>query len=237
MSCQAAALLRWAWPLLGVFGDSITTDHISRAGQFLLSRGVKPADFNSYGSRRGSDDVMLRGTFANIRLRNALARGKEGGYTLYSGPEGGAGEVMPIYDAAMRYQADGVPLVVLAGQEYGTGSSRDWAANGTLLLGVKAVIAQSFERIHRANLVGMGVLPCRFKGAATPESLGLDGTETFSIRGLKAEVGGTALVEATRADGVSQQFEVDVLLQTPKEVTYYLNGGLLPYVVRKLSAA
>ena len=232
--------------LLGIFGDSITTDHISPAGaiqpdspagKFLQSRGVKPSDFNSYGSRRGSDDVMVRGTFANIRLRNTLTRGKEGGYTLYRGPEGGPGEVMPIYDAAMRYQADGVPLVVLAGQEYGTGSSRDWAAKGTLLLGVKAVIAQSFERIHRANLVGMGVLPCRFKGATTPESLGLDGTEAFRIRGLKAEVGGTALVEATRADGESQQFEVDVLLQTPKEVTYYLNGGLLPYVVRKLSAS
>lgn len=232
--------------LLGVFGDSITTDHISPAGaiqpdspagRFLLSRGVQQTDFNSYGSRRGSDDVMLRGTFANIRLRNALAQGKEGGYTTYVGPDGSPGEVMPIYDAAMRYKDDGVPLVVLAGKEYGTGSSRDWAAKGTLLLGVKAVIAQSFERIHRANLVGMGVLPCLFKGDTTPKSLNLDGTEAIRITGLKAEVGGTALVEATRTDGVVHKFEVDVLLQTPKEVEYYLNGGLLPYVVRKLSAS
>lgn len=231
--------------LLGVFGDSITTDHISPAGaiqpdspagRFLQSRGVKPADFNSYGSRRGSDDVMVRGTFANIRLRNALAQGREGGYTTYLGPGEGSGEVMPIYDAAMRYKAEGVPLVVLAGQEYGTGSSRDWAAKGTLLLGVKAVIAQSFERIHRANLVGMGVLPCMFRGDTTPESLGLDGTEIIRVHGLKAEVGGTAMVEITRANGVKQQLEVDVLLNTPKEVAYYLNGGLLPYVVRKLSA-
>lgn len=232
--------------LLGVFGDSITTDHISPAGaiqpdspagRFLQSRGVRPADFNSYGSRRGSDDVMVRGTFANIRLRNALAQGKEGGYTTYVAPDGGSSELMSIYDAAMRYKADGVPLVVMAGEEYGTGSSRDWAAKGTLLLGVKAVIARSFERIHRANLVGMGVLPCLFKGDTTPESLGLDGTETIRITGLRAEVGGSALVEATRADGEVHKFEVDVLLQTPKEVEYYLNGGLLPYVVRKLSAS
>lgn len=229
--------------LLGVFGDSITTDHISPAGaikanspagEFLQSKGVQPGDFNSYGSRRGSDEVMVRGTFANIRLRNAIARGKEGGYTLYVDQGGGGGDVMPIYDAAMRYQEDGVPLIVLAGKEYGTGSSRDWAAKGTRLLGVKAVIAESFEHIHRANLVGMGVLPCRFKGHATAESLGLDGTETFNITGLRAEVGATASVEVIRRDEIVQRFEVDVLLNTPKEVSYYEHGGLLPYVVRKL---
>ncbi|GAA4865634.1 aconitate hydratase AcnA [Luteimonas vadosa] len=234
--------------VLGLFGDSITTDHISPAGNikkdspagtFLQQRGVQPADFNSYGSRRGNDDVMVRGTFANIRIKNRFFDGEEGGNTLYfrKGAAGkGDGEKMPIYDAAMRYKADGTPLVVLAGKEYGTGSSRDWAAKGTLLLGVKAVIAQSFERIHRSNLVGMGVLPLRFRDGQDAGTLGLDGSESFDITGLDDGASRIAQVVARKADGSETRFEVDVLLLTPKETDYYRNGGILHYVLRQLAA-
>ncbi|WP_442684306.1 aconitate hydratase AcnA [Stenotrophomonas sp. JC08] len=229
--------------VLGLFGDSITTDHISPAGnikadspagRFLQSRGVQPADFNSYGSRRGNDDVMVRGTFANIRIKNRFFNGEEGGNTLYFGST--PPEKMPIYDAAMKYKADGVPLVVIAGKEYGTGSSRDWAAKGTNLLGVKVVIAESFERIHRSNLVGMGVLPLQFREGESATSLGLDGTETFDITGLEDGKARTATVTATRADGTRKIFTATVLLLTPKEVEYFRNGGLLQYVLRQLAA-
>ena len=228
--------------VLGLFGDSITTDHISPAGnikadspagRYLQARGVQPADFNSYGSRRGNHEVMVRGTFANIRIRNRMLDGEEGGNTLYLGSE--PPEKLAIYDAAMRYQADGTPLVVIAGKEYGTGSSRDWAAKGTLLLGVKAVIAESFERIHRANLVGMGVLPLRFRDGQGAAALGLDGRETYAITGLADGEAKTATVTATRADGSTRTFEVDVLLLTPKEVAYMRHGGLLQYVLRQLA--
>ncbi|GHD67030.1 aconitate hydratase [Luteimonas padinae] len=230
--------------VLGLFGDSITTDHISPAGSikkdspaglFLQSRGVQPADFNSYGSRRGNDDVMVRGTFANIRIRNRMLDGVEGGYTRYFGKDGGEGEQLAIYDAAMKYKADGTPLVVIAGKEYGTGSSRDWAAKGTNLLGVKAVIAESFERIHRSNLVGMGVLPLQFIDGQSAESLGLDGTETYAVTGLEDGAAKRATVTATAADGRSTTFEVAVMLLTPKEVEYFRNGGLLHYVLRQLA--
>ena len=234
--------------VLGLFGDSITTDHISPAGnikkdspagRFLQARGVQPADFNSYGSRRGNDDVMVRGTFANIRIKNRMFDGEEGGNTLYFGKAARGkqdGEKMPIYDAAMKYKADGTPLVVLAGKEYGTGSSRDWAAKGTILLGVKAVIAESFERIHRSNLVGMGVLPLRFKDGENAETLGLDGSETFDITGLDDGKAKTANVVAHKADGGTVAFEVKVLLLTPKETDYFRNGGILHYVLRQLAA-
>ena len=230
--------------VLGLFGDSITTDHISPAGSikkdspaglFLQSRGVQPADFNSYGSRRGNDDVMVRGTFANIRIRNRMLDGVEGGYTRYFGKDGGEGEQLAIYDAAMKYKADGTPLVVIAGKEYGTGSSRDWAAKGTNLLGVKAVIAESFERIHRSNLVGMGVLPLQFIDGQSAESLGLDGTETYAVTGLEDGAAKRATVTATAADGRNTTFEVAVMLLTPKEVEYFRNGGLLHYVLRQLA--
>ena len=232
--------------VLGLFGDSITTDHISPAGSikkdspaglFLQSRGVQPADFNSYGSRRGNDDVMVRGTFANIRIRNRFFGGEEGGNTLYFGKPGSdaAPEKMPIYDAAMKYRADGTPLVVIAGAEYGTGSSRDWAAKGTSLLGVKAVIAQSFERIHRSNLVGMGVLPLQFLEGQGAESLGLDGAETYAITGLQDGAARRATVTATAPDGSRKEFQVEVMLLTPKEVEYFRNGGLLHYVLRQLA--
>ena len=230
--------------VMGLFGDSITTDHISPAGnikkdspagQFLQSRGVQPADFNSYGSRRGNDDVMVRGTFANIRIKNLMLGGEEGGYTLYYGA-GGAGEKMPIYDAAMKYKAAGVPLVVFAGKEYGTGSSRDWAAKGTNLLGVKAVVAESFERIHRSNLVGMGVLPLQFKDGDSVRSLGLDGSETIEITGLQDGLSKRATVTARRGDGSEKTFEVKVLLLTPKEVEYFRHGGILHYVLRQLAS-
>ncbi len=230
--------------VLGLFGDSITTDHISPAGSikkdspaglFLQERGVQPADFNSYGSRRGNDDVMVRGTFANIRIKNRMLDGVEGGYTRYFGKDGGEGEQLAIYDAAMKYKADGTPLVVIAGKEYGTGSSRDWAAKGTNLLGVKAVIAESFERIHRSNLVGMGVLPLTFVDGQSAESLGLDGTETYAVTGLEDGAAKRATVTATAADGRSTAFEVAVMLLTPKEVEYFRNGGLLHYVLRQLA--
>src|SRR5690606_1880411 len=228
--------------VLGLFGDSITTDHISPAGaikadspagRYLQSKGVLPPDFNSYGSRRGNDDVMVRGTFANIRIKNLFFGGEEGGNTLYFGSN--PPEKMSIYDAAMKYKAAGTPLLVLAGKEYGTGSSRDWAAQGTNLLGVKAVVAESFERIHRSNLVGMGVLPLQFKQGQNAQSLGLDGTETFDIAGLQDGASKTAKVTARKADGRVVEFEVHVLLLTPKEVEYFRHGGLLQYVLRQLA--
>ncbi len=229
--------------VLGLFGDSITTDHISPAGnikkdspagRFLQSRGVQPADFNSYGSRRGNDDVMVRGTFANIRIKNLFFGGEEGGNTLYFGTQ--PPEKMAIYDAAMRYKGADVPLVVVAGKEYGTGSSRDWAAKGTNLLGVKAVIAESFERIHRSNLVGMGVLPLQFLDGQNAQTLGLDGSETFDITGLEDGMAKFATVTAARDDGSRKNFQAHVLLLTPKEVEYFRNGGLLQYVLRQLAA-
>jgi len=226
---------------LGIFGDSITTDHISPAGdikatspagQFLQAHGVVKADFNSYGSRRGNDDVMVRGTFANIRIKNLMLGGEEGGNTLHY-PDG---EKLPIYDAAMMYKKENVPLIVLAGKEYGTGSSRDWAAKGTLLLGVKAVIAESFERIHRSNLVGMGVLPLQFRDGENAQTLGLKGDEVFDIAGLND---GTAKeVEIIAKNSVGEKkFKVKVLLLTPKEVEYYRHGGILPYVLRQLAGS
>jgi aconitate hydratase len=226
--------------VLGLFGDSITTDHISPAGnikasspagRFLQARGVQPADFNSYGSRRGNDDVMVRGTFANIRIRNLMLGGEEGGNTLHRP----SGEKLSIYDAAMRYAGENVPLVVLAGKEYGTGSSRDWAAKGSSLLGVKAVIAESFERIHRSNLVGMGVLPLQFRDGENAAALGLDGSEVFDIVGLEDGAAKTATVNARREDGSTVRFEVRVLLLTPKEVEYFRHGGILHYVLRQLA--
>jgi aconitate hydratase len=230
--------------VLGLFGDSITTDHISPAGniaqdspagKYLIEHGVQPKDFNQYGTRRGNDRVMTRGTFANIQLKNLLLGGKEGGYTLHL-PDG---EEMPIYDAAMKYKAEGVPLIVIAGKEYGTGSSRDWAAKGTLLLGVKAVIAESFERIHRSNLVGMGVLPLVFKDghAERAESHGLTGRETFDILGLSDDITPRQelTVRATKEDGTVITFNVIARLDTPVDVDYYKNGGILPTVLRKLA--
>ena len=226
---------------LAKLGDSITTDHISPAGaikedspagQYLLSKGVAKTEFNSYGSRRGNHEVMMRGTFANVRLRNQLAPGTEGGWTTFQP----GGEQMFIYDAAMRYQEQGTPLVVLAGKEYGTGSSRDWAAKGTQLLGVKAVICSSFERIHRSNLIGMGVLPLNFEAGQTADSLGLDGSETYSITGLGDGTADFVDVSAIREDGSSVQFRAVVRLDTPKEIEYYRNGGILHYVLRQLAS-
>jgi aconitate hydratase len=225
---------------LALFGDSITTDHISPAGnikmdgpagKYLQANGVQPTDFNSYGSRRGNHEVMMRGTFANTRIKNLMVPGVEGGVTKHQ-PDG---EQMSIYDAAMKYVAAGTPLVVLAGKEYGTGSSRDWAAKGTNLLGVKAVIAESFERIHRSNLVGMGVFPLTFKDGQSAGSLGLDGTEVFDIAGLT--VGAKeAKVAARKADGRTVAFSVNVRVDTPKEWEYMQNGGILHYVLRQLAA-
>lgn len=226
---------------IALFGDSVTTDHISPAGnisptspagRYLQENGVERKDFNSYGARRGSHDVMMRGTFANIRIRNQVAPGTEGGVTKYLP----TGEVMSIYDACMKYQADGTPLVVLAGKEYGTGSSRDWAAKGTFLLGIKAVIAESFERIHRANLVGMGVLPLQFADGQSWKSLGIDGSETFDILGLSDNVqpGQRVKVKATRQDGSSFEFDVIVRLDSMVDVDYYRNGGILQTVLRQL---
>ena len=229
--------------VLAVFGDSITTDHISPAGNikasspagmYLQSLGVAPEDFNSYGSRRGNHEVMMRGTFANIRIRNEMLGGEEGGNTLYQP----SGERLSIYDAAMRYQAEGVPLVVIAGKEYGTGSSRDWAAKGTNLLGVKAVIAESFERIHRSNLIGMGVLALQFVDDQTRQSLGLNGTETLSVRGLDADIKPRQMltVEVERADGSRDAFQVLSRIDTLNEVQYFKAGGILHYVLRQLIA-
>jgi aconitate hydratase len=194
---------------------------------------VKPGDFNSYGSRRGNHEVMMRGTFANIRLRNELAPGTEGGWTRHQP----SGDEMSIYDASLRYREDDVPLVVIAGKEYGTGSSRDWAAKGTLLLGVKAVIAESFERIHRSNLIGMGVLPLQFREGENAESLGLDGTETYDITGLAGRSGKTVKVTATPAEGEPIEFEAIVRIDTPKEQDYYAHGGILHYVLRQLAGS
>ncbi len=227
--------------VLGLFGDSITTDHISPAGniaidspagKFLQERGVQPKDFNQYGTRRGNDLVMARCTFANIRLKNVMVAPKEGNWTKHQ-PDG---EVMSIFDAAMKYQDEGVPTIVLAGKEYGTGSSRDWAAKGPMLQGVKAVIAESFERIHRSNLVGMGVLPLRFAEGANAESLGLDGSEVFSIEGLsdKIKPQSTVTVKAKKSDGSTVEFKAVVLLNTDVEVNYYRNGGILHTVLRNL---
>lgn len=227
--------------VLAVFGDSITTDHISPAGNikasspaglYLQSLGVQPEDFNSYGSRRGNHEVMMRGTFANIRIKNEMLGGEEGGNTLHQP----SGERLSIYDAAMRYKAEGVPLVVIAGKEYGTGSSRDWAAKGTNLLGVKAVIAESFERIHRSNLIGMGVLALQFVGEQTRQSLGLNGTERLSIRGLGADIRPHQLltVEVVRSDGSHGNFQVLCRIDTLNEVEYFKAGGILHYVLRQL---
>ncbi len=226
---------------LGIFGDSVTTDHISPAGaikatspagQYLISRGIKPEDFNSYGSRRGNDLVMTRGTFANVRIKNLMMPGTEGGVTKHY-PDG---EQMSIFDAAMRYQKEKVPLVILAGHEYGTGSSRDWAAKGTKLLGVKAVVAASFERIHRSNLVGMGVLPLQFLDGVTAQSLGLDGSQTFSIGGLSDAIqpGQRLTLEIQSKDGEKRYVPVKLRIDTPIEVDYYKHGGILSFVLRQL---
>ena len=233
--------------VLAVLGDSITTDHISPAGniaidspagQFLQERAVQPRDFNSYGARRGNDLVMTRGTFANIRLKNLLANGKEGWFTRYFGSRGGkeADVQTTIFDAAMKYQSDGIPTIVIAGKEYGTGSSRDWAAKGPLLLGVRAVIAESFERIHRSNLVGMGVLPLRFKQGQNAESLHLDGSEVYDIEGLSDDLlpKGEVNVKAKRVDGTTVEFKTIAQLNTSVEVNYYRNGGILHTVLRNL---
>jgi aconitate hydratase len=227
--------------VLALLGDSITTDHISPAGsikadtpagRYLIEKGVKASDFNSYGARRGNHEVMVRGTFANVRLRNQLAPGTEGGWTLY---QPGA-EQMSIYDASVRYREAGVPLLVIAGKEYGSGSSRDWAAKGTQLLGTKAVIVESFERIHRSNLVNMGVLPLEFMAGETAASLGLTGTEVFDIRGVAEGLTprGQVSVVATREDGTSQTFNTTVRIDTPEELVAFQHGGILPYVVRQI---
>jgi aconitate hydratase len=236
--------------VLALLGDSVTTDHISPAGsikadspagRYLSDHGIERADFNSYGSRRGNHEVMIRGTFANIRLKNLLLDGVEGGFTRDFTTE--SGDQSAIYDASERYGEAGVPLVILAGKEYGSGSSRDWAAKGTSLLGVRAVIAESFERIHRSNLIGMGVIPLQFPEGQSAGSLGLDGTESFQIAGIEAinegEVPRTLTVVATptahSADGAREvRFEARVRIDTPAEADYYRNGGILPYVLRQL---
>jgi aconitate hydratase len=234
--------------VLAVLGDSVTTDHISPAGsiklngpagKYLVDHGVKPVDFNSYGSRRGNHEVMVRGTFANVRLRNKLAPGTEGGVTRLL-PEG---EGMSIFDASVKYAERGTPLVILAGKEYGSGSSRDWAAKGPRLLGVRAVIAQSYERIHRSNLVGMGILPLQFEGGQSAESLGLTGEEVFDLEGIRRMLeqkfaqGRTLKVKTTDAAGVQGQFNAMVRIDTPQEILYYENGGILQYVLRQLAAS
>ena len=233
--------------VLAVLGDSVTTDHISPAGsikangpagKYLAEHGVKPADFNSYGSRRGNHEVMVRGTFANVRLRNKLAPGTEGGVTRLL-PEG---EQMSIFDASVKYAERGIPLIILAGKEYGSGSSRDWAAKGPKLLGVRAVIAESFERIHRSNLVGMGILPLQFAAGESVESLGLTGEEVYDFPGLTALLDGgfasgrTLRVKATGTGGKVREFSATVRIDTPQEVEYYKHGGILHYVLRQLAA-
>jgi aconitate hydratase len=227
--------------LLALLGDSITTDHISPAGdikksspagKYLVEHGVEPSEFNSYGARRGNHEIMMRGTFANIRIKNELMDGAEGGNTKHF-PDGAA---MPIYDAAMRYQKERVPLIIIAGKEYGTGSSRDWAAKGTKLLGVRAVIAESFERIHRSNLVGMSVLPLVFKNGMTRKDLNLTGAETFAVTGVAKGI--TPRMDVTlsikRADGKVDTVQLLCRIDTLDEVEYYKNGGILPYVLRDL---
>jgi len=234
--------------VLVLLGDSVTTDHISPAGaipekspagQYLIARGVSPSEFNTYGARRGNHEVMVRGTFANIRLRNLLrvpgdppGSLPEGGWTVYFP----TGEVMTVYDAAMRYRSDGTPLIVIAGKEYGSGSSRDWAAKGTFLLGVRAVLAESFERIHRSNLVGMGVLPLEFEPGQNRETLGLTGDEVYDIEGIAGGLHPRARVRirAVRPDGTAVTFSAIARLDTPVEVTYYRHGGILPYVLRQM---
>jgi len=227
--------------VLALLGDSVTTDHISPAGsiakdspagKYLMEHGVEPREFNSYGSRRGNDRVMLRGTFANIRIRNQLAPGTEGGWTRHLP----SGDQLSIFDAAVRYREENVPLIVLAGAEYGTGSSRDWAAKGTFLLGVRAVIAASYERIHRSNLVGMGVLPLEFANGQTWQSLGLNGEEVFDILGLDDDLQprSEVTVQARGADGKLVEFQANVRIDTPVEMDYYRNGGILQTVLRKL---
>jgi aconitate hydratase len=225
-------------------GDSVTTDHISPAGaisrngpaaEYLMERGVEPREFNSFGSRRGNDRVMTRGTFANVRLRNQLAPGTEGGWTTYLP----TGDVETIFDASLKYKASGTPLVVLAGKEYGTGSSRDWAAKGAQLLGIEMVICESYERIHRSNLIGMGVLPLQFKPGDSAASLGLDGTEVFSTEGLNDDLkpGQTITVHARKATGSVTTFETICRIDTPVEVDYYRNGGILHTVLRNFLKA
>jgi aconitate hydratase len=226
---------------LAILGDSITTDHISPAGsikknspagEYLTGYQVRPADFNSYGARRGNHEVMMRGTFANIRIKNEMVPGVEGGITKHIP----TGEVLPIYTAAMRYADEGTPLVVVAGKEYGTGSSRDWAAKGTRLLGVKAVIAESFERIHRSNLIGMGILALQFKDGMSRQSLKLDGTEVFDITGVESGLTPRKDIDVkiTRADGSSETIQVMLRIDTLDEVEYYKNGGILQYVLRSM---
>jgi aconitate hydratase len=224
--------------VLAMLADSITTDHISPAGniakdspaaQFLMGRGVKPGDFNSYGSRRGNDDVMVRGTLANIRLKNELVPGVEGGYTRLT-PEG---EKVSIYDASVEFARTATPLLIVAGKEYGSGSSRDWAAKGVALLGVKAVIAESYERIHRSNLVGMGVLPLEFIDGANRQTLGLTGFETFSIEGVAESLASGTKLATVKAGG--KTFQAKVRIDTPREVEYYKSGGILPYVLRQIA--
>jgi aconitate hydratase len=234
--------------VLALLGDSVTTDHISPAGsikedtpagQYLVEHGVGKKDFNSYGSRRGNHEVMIRGTFANIRLRNQLLDGVSGGYTRDFTQDGGPQAF--IYDAAQNYAAQGTPLVVLGGKEYGSGSSRDWAAKGTALLGVKAVIVESYERIHRSNLIGMGVLPLQFPQGESAASLGLDGTETFDISGVTALNDGstprTVHVTATKDGGEKVEFDATVRIDTPGEADYYRNGGIMQYVLRGMLRA
>jgi aconitate hydratase len=229
---------------LGIFGDSVTTDHISPAGaikkvspagQYLTGHGVEVADFNSYGSRRGNDRIMTRGTFANVRIKNLMVSGVEGGVTKYQP----AGDIMPIYDASIKYQSAGVPLIVIAGQEYGTGSSRDWAAKGTRLLGVKVVLAQSFERIHRSNLCGMGVVPLQFPDGVNAQTLGLDGSETFDVIGLSDDLKPMSdlTLVVRRADGREDKLQVRSRIDTAIEVEYVRHGGILPYVLRQLLAS
>src|SRR6476646_3720931 len=228
---------------LAIFGDSITTDHISPAGaikpdspagRYLLERQVSRGEFNSYGSRRGNHEVMMRGTFANIRIRNRMLDNVEGGFTRYAP----TGETMAIYDAAMLYKQDGRPLVVIAGKEYGTGSSRDWAAKGTILLGVRAVIAESFERIHRSNLLGMGVLPLQFKDGETAETLGLTGAEKYTIAGIAdMKPRQDVEVKVTRDSGEEFRFTARCRIDTYNELEYFRAGGILHYVLRRLAAA
>jgi aconitate hydratase len=231
--------------VLAMLGDSITTDHISPAGaipvdspagQYLIERGVSPRNFNSYGSRRGNDRVMTRGTFANIRLKNQLVPDKEGGYTLYLGKDWNEETGTTIYEAAMRYKQENIPLVVLAGKEYGTGSSRDWAAKGTLLLGVKAVLAESYERIHRSNLVGMGVLPLQYLAGENAETLGLSGKEIFNIEGVSRDIlpFSRVTVTAERKRGRPVVFQAIARLDTLVEIEYYKNGGILHTVIRRM---
>ena len=228
---------------LAVLGDSVTTDHISPAGsiaadspagKYLIEHGVQPKDFNSYGARRGNHEVMMRGTLANIRLKNLMVPGVEGGFTAHL-PDG---EQMTIFDASERYRKEGVPLIVIAGKEYGTGSSRDWAAKGVQLLGVRAVIAESFERIHRSNLIGMGVLALEFKAGENRQKLGLTGQEVFSITGLKAGIKPRQTVKVrAESGGKTIEFEATLRVDTPEEVEYIRHGGILPFVLRELIRA